>query len=134
MYCIEFVPSGDMLYQEAVSSLYSDQQLKEIFHLYLVYYWCFFTVNFCELFIMNWYIVSHENTGIQMRKLIYFPALLECYLTLTFSVNIFRFCKKCQRYVSQENRHCSKCDACTSKVRTNIPVYKISLNAHDILP
>lgn len=30
---------------------------------------------------------------------------------------IHRLCKKCNRYVSAENLHCDKCNACTSKVR-----------------
>ncbi|GFW41645.1 rRNA N6-adenosine-methyltransferase ZCCHC4 [Trichonephila clavipes] len=27
----------------------------------------------------------------------------------------YRFCNKCQRYVSQENQHCKKCNKCTTK-------------------
>jgi len=27
----------------------------------------------------------------------------------------YRFCKECQKYISKENRHCTNCNACTSK-------------------
>ena len=42
------------------------------------------------------------------------------FFQIIFLILMYRYCEKCERYVSESNVHCELCNDCTSKVMVSL--------------